>query len=192
MRMRRAMQLQVASAVAHVHTRMLIHRDLKPSNILVTEGGSVRLLDFGIAKLLHEGGQSTELTRVAGSALTPDYASPEQLCGEPIGTPSDVYSLGVVTYELLAQVRPYRLTRAGDLADAIAQAEPLPASRAAVDPSTKRHLAGDLDAILNKVLKKRVGERYPTVQAFAADIERHLRGEPVSAPPNAPWYLTQR
>ncbi|MEO5881065.1 MAG: serine/threonine-protein kinase, partial [Caldimonas sp.] len=192
LRERLALVLQVAAAVAHAHTRLVVHRDLKPSNILVTASGSVRLLDFGIAKLLQGGGESTELTRIAGGALTPDYASPEQIRGEPIGTPSDVYSLGVVTYELLAEVRPYRLARTGNLAEAIAETEPLPASRAAADPSARRHLAGDIDAILNKVLKKGTEERYPTVQDFAADIERHLRGEPVHARPNAPWYLAER
>src|SRR5450432_397664 len=115
---------QVAAAVGHAHARLVVHRDLKPSNILVTASGEVRLLDFGIAKLLQDDDTSdaTDLTRQSGRALTPDYASPEQIRGETIGTPSDVYSLGVVAYELLAQVRPYRLkaTAGGGLAEAIA------------------------------------------------------------------------
>src|SRR6185295_2268308 len=195
LRERLALLLQVAAAVAHAHTRLVVHRDLKPSNILVTEGGGVRLLDFGIAKLLQEeGGDATDLTAATGRVLTPDYASPEQIRNETIGTASDVYSLGVVAYELLAQVRPYHLARAGalSLVEAIAEAEPLPASRAAPDAAAKRHLKGDLDSILNKALKKSTAERYPTIEAFAADIERHLRGEPVQARPNAPWYQAER
>ena len=195
LRERLALLLQVAAAVAHAHTRLVVHRDLKPSNILVTEGGGVRLLDFGIAKMLQEeGGDATELTAATGRVLTPDYASPEQIRGETIGTASDVYSLGVVAYELLAQVRPYHLPRSGalSLVEAIAEAEPPPASRVALDAAAKRQLNGDLDAILNKVLKKSTAERYPTIEAFAADIERHLRGEPVQARPNAPWYHAER
>ena len=188
--------LQVAAAVAHAHTRLVVHRDLKPSNILVTESGEVRLLDFGIARLLQqEGGEATELTRLAGRALTPDYASPEQIRGEPIGTASDVYSLGVVSYELLAGARPYRLkgaTGASDLAEAIAHAEAAPASRVAADPGLKRQLAGDLDAILNKALKKDPAERYATVVAFADDLERHLRHAPVLARPDRLAYRARK
>jgi len=195
LRERLALLLQVAAAVAHAHTRLVVHRDLKPSNILVTEGGGVRLLDFGIAKMLEaEGAGATDLTAATGRVLTPDYASPEQIRNETIGTASDVYSLGVVAYEVLAQVRPYHLARAGapSLIEAIAEAEPLLASRASPDTAAKRQLKGDLDAILNKVLKKSTAERYPTIEAFAADIERHLRGEPVHARPNAPWYHAER
>jgi len=104
--------LQVADAVAFAHSRLVVHRDLKPGNILVTDEGHVRLLDFGIAKLMEgDSAQETALTRVGGRALTLDYASPEQIRGEPIGTASDVYSLGVVAFELLAGARPYKLKR---------------------------------------------------------------------------------
>ena len=189
--------LQVASAVGHAHTRLVVHRDLKPSNILVTKDGEVRLLDFGIAKLLQDedGGEATELTRIAGRALTPDYASPEQIRGEPIGTASDVYSLGVVSYELLAGVRPYRLKAgagAGGLAEAIAHAETPLASRVASDPLLKRQLSGDLDAILNKTLKKDPADRYATVVAFADDIERHLSHAPVAARPDRIAYRARK
>ena len=117
-----ALFLQVTDAVAHAHSQLVVHRDLKPSNILVTADGQVRLLDFGIARLLEQGeARETELTEQSGRALTPDYASPEQIAGAPIGTASDVYSLGVVLYELLTRVRPYRLYRdsRGTLEEAI-------------------------------------------------------------------------
>jgi eukaryotic-like serine/threonine-protein kinase len=189
--------MQIAAAVGHAHTRLVVHRDLKPTNILVTEKGEVRLLDFGIAKLVQddEGGEASELTRIAGRALTPDYASPEQIRGEPIGTASDVYSLGVVSYELLAGARPYRLKTvagAGNLGEAIAQVDVPLASTAAAEPALARQLAGDLDAILNKALKKERFERYPTVDSFAADIGRHVRGEPVAARPDSSWYRLER
>jgi serine/threonine protein kinase len=195
LRQRLDLVLQVASAVAHAHTRLVVHRDLKPSNILVTESGEVRLLDFGIAKLLQDdASDAADLTRQSGRALTPDYASPEQIRGEPIGTPSDVYSLGVVTYELVAQVRPYRLKAAASsrLAEAIAAVEVPLASRATADRDLARQLSGDLDAILNKALKKDPQERYATVAAFADDIQRHLRDEPVVARPDRLGYRTRK
>ena len=108
LRARLGLFLQVAEAVAHAHARLVVHRDLKPSNILVTGDGQVRLLDFGIAKLLEQGWTvESELTRSSGRALTPGYASPEQIEGGPLSVASDVYSLGVVLYELLAEARPY-------------------------------------------------------------------------------------
>lgn len=192
LRERLSLVLQVAAAVAHAHTRLVVHRDLKPSNILVTKSGGVRLLDFGIAKLLDGSGESVELTGVAGVALTPDYASPEQILGEPIGTPSDVYSLGVVTYELVVGSRPYTLKGAANLATAIAQADPAPASRAATDLVVRRQLSGDIDAILNKALKKDPAERYATVNEFANDIQRHLGHSPVSARPDRLAYRARK
>jgi serine/threonine-protein kinase len=183
--------LQVCGAVAFAHSRLVVHRDLKPSNILVTADGQVRLLDFGIAKLM-EGDSATEtqLTQMAGRALTLDYASPEQIKGEPIGTATDVYSLGVVAYELLTGAKPYRLKRgsAAELEEAIATADPQKASDATPDPQAKKVLRGDLDAILNKALKKAPGERYPTIDALAQDVMRHLNSEPVSAQPDAFVY----
>ncbi len=183
--------LQVMAAVAHAHARLVVHRDLKPSNILVSADAKVSLLDFGIAKLLEgELTEETALTRAAGHALTPDYASPEQIRGEPLGTASDVYSLAVVAYELLAGARPYRLKRASaaELAQAIAEAEPPLASEMAADKALKRQLRGDLDAILNNALKKRPDERYVTMDAFAQDLQRWRDGKPVQARPDGLAY----
>ncbi len=191
LRSRVALLLQVAAAVAHAHARLVVHRDLKPGNILVGADGNVVLLDFGIAKLL-DGDQTrdTALTAVSGRALTLDYASPEQSRGEPLGTASDIYSLAVVAYELLAGGRPYRLARgsAAELEEAIASAQAPRASDTATDTSTRRQLRGDLDAILNKALKKRPEERYATMDAFAADLRRWRDGEPVQARPDSAGY----
>jgi eukaryotic-like serine/threonine-protein kinase len=187
--------LQVARAVAHAHARLVVHRDLKPANILVNAQGEVRLLDFGIAKLM-EGELSVEsqLTRQAGRALTPDYASPEQIRGESIGTASDVYSLGVVAYELLAQAKPYQLKRqsAAALEEAIAGVDVRLASSAAASRPDSRVLKGDLDAILNQALKKNVAERYASVDAFAQDLERYLAKRPVLAQPDTWAYRLRK
>ena len=195
LRGRLGLLLQVARAVAHAHSRLVVHRDLKPANILVTAEGQVRLLDFGIAKLM-EGDltQETQLTRQGGRALTLEYASPEQIRGEPIGTASDVYSLAVVAYGLLAGASPYRVkrSRAAEFEEAIVSLDPPLASDAARSQALKKPLRGDLDAILNKALKKNAAERYATVDAFAQDIERHLRGEPVQARPDRIGYRSLR
>ncbi len=195
LREREGLLLQVMAAVSHAHARLVVHRDLKPANILVTRDGRVKLLDFGIAKLLEsERTEATALTRVAGRALTLDYASPEQIRGEPLGTASDVYSLGVVGYEVLSDARPYRLRRgsAAEMEEAIADAQPRLASEAATTPARRNALRGDLDAILNRALKKSVDERYPSVDAFAQDLARHLRGEPVDARPDSRWYRASK
>jgi len=191
--------LQVARAVAHAHARLVVHRDLKPSNILVTADGGVRLLDFGVAKLIEgdlgkESANETHLTQVAGRALTPDYAAPEQIRGEAITVAVDVYSLGMVLYELLAGRRPYRLKTdsAAELEGAIAALEIPFASTVALDKARARQLRGDLDTILAKALKKQPAERYSTVDAFAADVERHLAGVPVLARPDGIVYRASR
>jgi serine/threonine-protein kinase len=195
-RERLALFLQVAEAVAHAHAHLVVHRDLKPSNILVTPGGQVRLLDFGIAKLLEEHGltRETELTQLAGRAFTPGYASPEQVAGGPIGVASDVYSLGVVLFEMLAGARPYALQRAtpSALEEAILHAEPTRPSEAATDGATRKALRGDLDTIILKALKKAPEQRYPTVNAFAEDLGRWLDGRPVRARPDSRGYRLRR
>jgi serine/threonine protein kinase/Tfp pilus assembly protein PilF len=185
---------QVAGAVAHAHGKLVVHRDLKPANILVNGEGQVRLLDFGIAKLLDDGqAKETRFTEVSGRALTPDYASPEQILGEPLTIASDVYSLGVVLYELVAGQQPYKLQRdsRGALEDAILQADPAAPSQVA-HASWRKSLRGDLDTIVLKALKKVPAERYSTVHALLDDIARYLDGRPVSARPDSRWYRVRK
>jgi tetratricopeptide (TPR) repeat protein/predicted Ser/Thr protein kinase len=186
-RQRVELLLQVCEAVAYAHSRLVIHRDLKPGNILVTEDGKVTLLDFGIAKIVQgDTAVATALTELAGRALTLDYASPEQVRGEPLTTASDVYSLGVVAYELLSGSRPYKLRRgsAAELEEAIENAEVPAAASAAKDPLARQALKGDLDAILNQALQKASAQRYQSVDALAGDLARHIAGEPVVARPD--------
>ena len=187
--------LDVSKAVAYAHSKLVVHRDLKPANMLVTAGGGVRLLDFGIAKLIE--GETTggaKATQFAGRLLTPDYASPEQIRGEAIGTATDIYSLAVVTYELLTGKRPYRLKRqsAAELEEAIAEVDPRPASEAVDDKALRRQLRGDLDAILNKAMKKSPADRYGTVESFASDLQHYLGGETVLARPDRASYRLRK
>ena len=138
--------------------------------------------------------QDTQLPQQGGHAMTPDYASPEQIRGEPIGTASDVYSLGVVAYELLAGVKPYHLQRQGaeGLEAAVAALRVPLASSVALEPGVRKALQGDLDAILNRALKLSVAERYPSVEAFAQDLERHLARVPVQARPDTLAYRLRK
>ncbi len=192
---RLALLLQAMEAVAHAHARLVVHRDLKPANILVTRDGRVRLLDFGVAKLL-EGDRTMQsaMTELAGRALTVAYASPEQIRGEPLGTASDIYSMAVVAYELLTGVRPYQLKRdsAAQLEEAITSVEPSRASALATDPRCAHALRGDLDSILNKALKKAPEDRYLSMEAFAQDLRRYLDGLPVRARPDRFGYRTAK
>ena len=183
--------LQAARAVAHAHSLLIVHRDIKPSNLLVDAQGQVKLLDFGIAKLLAEGlGDAPDLTQQGVRVLTPDYASPEQIAGLAVGTRSDVYSLGVLLFELLTGTRPYRLKRnsRAALEEAILAAEAPRPSEAVADAHLRRALRGDLDTIVLKALKKPVVERYGSVEALVDDIERHQSSRPVLARPDSAWY----
>src|SRR5262245_25387309 len=187
--------LDVLDAVAHAHAKQIVHRDIKPSNVLVGEDGRVKLLDFGIAKLLEAeagGGEATALTREAGGALTPEYAAPEQVAGGTVTTATDVYALGVVLYELLVGDLPFdrvRMRKAGwaGLERILQEEEPVrPSSRSEL----RRDLEGDVDWITLKALEKDRSRRYATAAAFAEDIQRHLQDKPVSAgPPGAAYRL---
>ncbi|HVH83969.1 MAG TPA: serine/threonine-protein kinase, partial [Steroidobacteraceae bacterium] len=188
--------LQVLEAMQYAHDRHVVHRDLKPSNILVTDSGQVRLLDFGVAKLLEEETEQAQLTSVYGRALTPDYASPELLRGERLDARCDIYSFGVMLYELLIGIRPYQLKSAGSvglLEQAIAsvevekpsvRAEPQAAALRATTPEgLARQLRGDLDAIAVKTLAKAPAERYPSAADLAKDLRSYLERRPVAARP---------
>ncbi len=195
LRERLGLFLQVTKAVAYAHANLVVHRDLKPSNILVTIDGQVRLLDFGVAKLLdHRSSTQADLTQQLGAALTPDYAAPEQWRGESVGTAADVYSLGVVLYELLALQRPHRLPHPSraTLEAAFRHGDARRPSDVTDDPRLKRQLRGDLDTIVTKALKESPAERYATVNALGEDIERFLDQRPVLARPDSLGYRTRK
>lgn len=178
-RQRLGLFLQVCEAVRFAHGRLVVHRDLKPSNILVTEDGQVKLLDFGIAKLLDD--EDRDVTQTGHRLLTPDYAAPEQVLGTDVTVAVDVYALGVLLYEMLSGTRP--IDTSGGLGRAVrAVSEEVPERPSArVDGERQRHVRGDLDAIALKSLEKAPADRYVSVEAFAVDVRRHLDGLPVQA-----------
>ena len=203
--------LHVLDAVAAAHANLIVHRDLKPSNVLVRKDGDVKLLDFGIAKLIEAENnleRQTALT-IGGGPLTPEYAAPEQLQGEPITVSTDVYALGVLLYLLLTGRHPAGEVQGSPaaLVKTIVECEPLRASDAVAVPGTnaggaaaralvrgasveklRRVLRGDLDTILAKALKKDPRERYASVAAFADDLRRYLKCEPIEARPDTLMY----
>ncbi len=197
---------QVLRAVQYAHSNLVIHRDLKPSNVIVGRDGRAMLLDFGIAKLIGADTPDEIMRPQAGMApvaLTPEYASPEQISGQPVTTASDIYSLGVLLFELLTGECPYQLghsTRSA-LEEAILNIDPArpsqsvhAESRAIARGSTVRRLSkalrGDLETIVLKALKKSPMDRYSTADAFSEDIERYLAREPITAGRSGGWYRT--
>ena len=194
--------MTVCTAVRHAHQHLVVHRDLKPSNILVTHDGHVKLVDFGIARLLEPSSGSETMTR---QALTPAYASPEQVRGESVNTASDVYSLSVVMYELLCGVRPFKVDGLPryEAERAICETDPItpasringgsPATAAARSESMRRlarRLRGDLETIVMTGLQKDVARRYASVEQLEADVRRYRRGEPIHARRDALGYRT--
>ena len=211
----------VCQAVHYAHQNLIVHRDLKPSNILVTEEGIVKLLDFGIAKLIEEGEDtSAPHTRTGFQLMTPEYASPEQVTGDALTTSSDVYALGVLLYELLTGHRPYRLNSrvVHEIARIICDEEPERPSTAVsrvetiegreetttISPDTvsearsthtdklRRRLAGDLDNIVLMAMRKEPDRRYGSAQQMAEDVRRHLSGLPVVACRDTVRYRAQK
>ncbi len=208
----------VCAAVQYAHQRLVVHRDLKPGNILVTADGTVKLLDFGIAKLLDAAPtEESAPTLTMLPLMTPEYASPEQAKGEAITTLTDVYSLGVVLYELLTGHRPYnvRSAAAHEIVRVISEEEPTSPSdvvsttdsgggRQTITPEAvsrvregdlnklRKSLRGDLDAIVLTTLRKEPARRYSSVEALGADLRRHLEHRPVAAKPDDPWYRASR
>ncbi|HMJ26493.1 MAG TPA: serine/threonine-protein kinase, partial [Pyrinomonadaceae bacterium] len=215
---------KVCAAVAYAHQNLVVHRDIKPTNILIAPDGEPKLLDFGIAKLLSPDwfGATMEQTATGANLLTPEYASPEQIRGDKITTASDVFSLGVLLYELLSGHRPFRFKpgSAGEMLQVISERQPPAPSTAALtreeipvkegatrwilSPDTvaemrsekparlQRKLVGDLDNIVLMALRKEPERRYSSVLQFAEDVRRHLEGLPVAARPATFAYRTSK
>ncbi len=193
---RLALFREVCAAVHCAHRNLVVHRDLKPSNILVTPDGTPKLLDFGIANLLRPeyGAGAIGLTRTL-QPMTPEFASPEQVLGQPITTSSDVYSLGVLLYRLIAGKHPYEMNTnsAAEVERAICETNPEPPSAVAkAEPGGKRSAGSDLDNIVLMAMRKEPQRRYPSAEHLSEDIRRYLADLPVMARKDTLWYRTSK
>src|SRR3989454_4573255 len=180
----------VCEAVEHAHRHLIVHRDLKPSNILVTPEGSVKLLDFGIAKHLDSLAGPVDQTKTGLRMMTPAYAAPEQILGEPIGMHTDIYTLGVVLYELLTERLPFDLSNRtpGEAETVIVERGPKRPSAAAQEQSISKRAWADLDVLCLTAMRKEPERRYRTVEALIRDIDHYLDGEPLDARPDTFGY----
>jgi serine/threonine protein kinase len=187
--------LDVLHAVAHAHSNLIVHRDIKPGNVFVKPDGTVKLLDFGIAKLIDDDSEAVQLTRASAIALTPQYAAPEQLLGQPISTATDVYALGLLLYLLLTGEHPVpqgTRSSAALMHAVLTEVPPRASSVAKIAAIRARSLQGDLDNILHNAIKKNPAERYAGVDAFADDLLRFLSDEPVQARPDTAYYRVSK
>ncbi len=189
--------VDICAAVQFAHRALVVHLDLKSSNVLVTSEGVAKLLDFGIAKLLGGDLEATQTSDGQARPLTPAYAAPEQLCGEPISTATDVYALGAILYELLTGRRPFDFSAATtreEIRRLVDTTTPLPPSQchAADSPVPARRLRGDLDTIVLTALKREPERRYATADALVQDLNRYLAGEPIRARRDSAWYRASK